>query len=137
MRLVLTLAAAAGATAAPLLAAASAEEMKGRTQGERAYQKCYSCHALEAGRNDLDGPTLHRIVGRPVAAEAGFAYSPAMRRLAAEQPEWTEALLDRFIADPEAVVPGTTMTFTGMRDGQERAALVRFLRRQSAAPPPR
>jgi cytochrome c len=94
--------------------------------GERTFQKCYSCHALEAGQN-VSGPSLYRVVGRTVAAEPGFRYSIAMRRFAAANPAWTKDLLDRFIADPEAVVPGTTMSFVGIRDPQERAALIAYL----------
>ncbi len=96
-------------------------------RGERAYQKCYSCHALEPGRNDLGGPTLHRIVGRRVAGEGQFDYSPVMRRFAERHPRWTPALLDELIADPEALVPGTSMTFTGIADAQERRDLVAYL----------
>jgi cytochrome c len=95
--------------------------------GERAYQKCYSCHALEPGRNELTGPTLHRIVGRPVAAEPGFDYSPALKRFAEREQLWTKGLLGRFAADPEALVPGTSMTFHGIADPAERAALIAYL----------
>ena len=98
-------------------------------RGERAYQKCYSCHALEPGRNDLGGPTLHRIVGRRVAAENDFDYSPALRSFAERNPSWTPALLDQLIADPEALVPGTSMTFTGITDEQERRDLITYLER--------
>ena len=96
-------------------------------RGERAYQKCYSCHALEPGRNDVGGPTLHRIVGRRVAAESGFDYSPAMRRFAERHPRWTPALLDELIADPEALVPETSMTFVGIADVRERRDLIAYL----------
>jgi cytochrome c len=109
---------------APIATKPAAEQL---AAGERAYQKCYSCHALDPGRNDLTGPTLHRIVGRRVAAEAGYDYSPALRRLAQTEPRWNKPLLDRFIEDPETVVPGTSMTFHGISDRMERAALVAFL----------
>ena len=99
-----------------------------RRRGQVAYQKCYACHALEPGRNDLSGPNLHRIVGRRIAAER-FDYSPALRALAKRRMRWSEALLDRYIADPEAVAPKTSMTFTGIRDPRERANLIAYLRR--------
>lgn len=97
-------------------------------RGERAYQKCYACHAIEPGKNDLSGPSLHNIVGGRVAARP-FDYSPALRALARRQRRWDERLLDRFIADPEKVAPRTSMTFTGMRDPSERADLIAYLRR--------
>jgi cytochrome c2 len=98
-------------------------------RGRVAFQKCYACHALEPGKNDLSGPSLHRVVGSRVAAAPGFDYSPALRALARRRPRWDEALLDRFIADPERVAPRTSMTFTGMRDPRERADLIAYLRR--------
>jgi cytochrome c len=102
--------------------------------GERAYQKCYACHALAPGES-ANGPNLGDIVGRPIAAEPGFAYSPALQRLAAREGTWTEELLDRFIADPEAVAPGNEMGFVDMRDADERAALLAWLRSHRADEP--
>ncbi len=95
--------------------------------GERAYQKCYSCHSLEGPDATTQGPSLKSIVGRAVAAEAGFAYSPAMRAYAARQPRWTREALDAFIADPQAVAPDNEMGFFGIRDAAERRALLEFL----------
>ena len=102
-----------------------------RLAGERAYLKCYSCHALEPGKNDLDGPSLHGVVGRKVAAQPNFAYSPALRRFARSNPRWTPQLIDRFVRDPEALVPGTSMNFHGVPDPVERAALIAYLRAKS------
>ena len=77
------------------------------------FGQCTACHALEPGRNSPAGPTLYRIVGRPVASLAGFNYSPA--------------LLDRFLADPEGVVPGTEMGSIGISDPGRRRALIAWL----------
>ena len=96
-------------------------------RGRVAFQKCYACHDMAPG-NDVAGPSLHAILGRPIAARPGYDYSLALRRLAEREGRWSEALLDRFLADPEAVAPGTAMTFTGMRDPQERADLMAWLR---------
>jgi cytochrome c len=97
-------------------------------RGEIAYRKCFACHSLEPARN-LEGPSLYRIVGRRVAAERGFAYSAALRTLARRRPRWDAALLDRYISDPEAVAPRTSMNFHGIGDSGERAALILYLRR--------
>ena len=124
-------AAAACLMLAACAAAATAPAPRQASTGERAYKKCYSCHALEPGRNDLGGPTLFGIVGRPVAAEPGFDYSPALRRFAAANPVWTRELIDCFAAAPEALVPGTSMAFHGIGDPAERRALVDYLERVS------
>jgi cytochrome c2 len=108
----------------------SAEQL---TRGERAYQQCYSCHALEPGKNDLSGPTLHGIIGRAVAGEPGFDYSPALKSFAQHEPRWTEQLVERFASDPQALVPGTSMSYHGLRDADDRKALIAFLEHQTRA----
>lgn len=130
MRLALALAALAVAgacAAAPALPAKSPAKSVAIAAGERAFQKCYACHSTELGRNDLAGPSLYGIVGRPVAAVPGFDFSDALRRFAASHPVWSRELIGRYAADPEALVPGTSMAFHGMEDEQEREALLKYL----------
>lgn len=128
MRRALLVAALALPAVVAAAAAGRTPESPSTSAGERVFQKCLSCHSLEPGRNDLDGPTLYGIAGRAVAAEPGFGYSPALRQFAKDNSRWTVELLDRFIADPEALVPETSMTFVGMRDPAERATLLAYLR---------
>ena len=117
-----------GLAAAVVAGAACGAPSATRPQGERVYrQNCYACHALEPDGSTPAGPTLHAIVGRPVAADPGFNYSPALRRLATEHDRWTPELLDRFLADPEAVAPGTQMGLIGMDDAAARGALINWL----------
>lgn len=97
-------------------------------RGERIFQYCYSCHSVVPGETNLQGPNLAGIIGRPIAAQEGFDYSPAMRSFAARESAWSEALLDRFTAEPEAVVPKTSMQFHGIDDPAERADLIAYLR---------
>lgn len=123
---------AAGALTAAACAAAIPQEPEAApSAGTLAYQKCYSCHALEPGKNDLGGPSLHGVIGRKIASEA-FDYSPALRAFAVANPIWTRELLERFAADPERIVPGTTMLFHGISDPAERGALLDYLERVSA-----
>jgi cytochrome c len=110
--------------------AAGTEEVPRTSAGSQAFAKCQSCHSLGPGENLPSGPTLHEVVGRPVAAEPGFDYSPALRRFASTNPRWTPALLDRFVTDPEAMVPGTYMAFHGISDHAERTALIEWLGRR-------
>ncbi|MXQ10246.1 c-type cytochrome [Microvirga makkahensis] len=97
-------------------------------RGERVFQYCYSCHSIVPGETNLQGPNLAGIVGRPIAAQDGFDYSPAMRRFAARERVWSQELLDRFTAEPEAVVPKTSMQFHGIDDAAERADLIAYMR---------
>lgn len=95
--------------------------------GERAFQRCYSCHSVQKGEKGLSGPNLHGLDLRPVAGDRTFAYSKAFKAFAAANPRWTPELLDRFLADPEALVPGNQMGFFGLRKAEERAAVIAYL----------
>lgn len=95
--------------------------------GERAFQRCYSCHSVAKGDEGLSGPNLYRLGARSVAGDANFDYSTAFKDFAASNPRWTPELLDRFLTDPEELVPGNQMGFFGLRKAEERAAIVAYL----------
>jgi cytochrome c len=90
--------------------------------GEQAFVECAACHSTNGSAGV--GPTLKGIVGRASASVAGFAYSSAMKRA---RLTWTAAELDKYVADPQAVVPGNVMPYAGMSDPAERAALIAYL----------
>jgi cytochrome c len=116
------------AVAAVLVVLAGPVSAKGGpSAGERAFQKCYACHSLGGPDPNTEGPSLRHIVGRPVATEAGFGYSPAMRAYAAKQKRWTRSALDAYVANPQSVVPGNSMGFTGIKAAAERGALLDYL----------
>lgn len=118
-----------GLALALALAAAGAADAKDlQRQGERAFQQCYACHSTDRRETGLPGPNLAGVIGRRAAHEAGFDYSPAMREAAARGLAWTPATLERFLADPEAVVPGTSMNYFGLRKAEDRAALLEYLK---------
>lgn len=95
--------------------------------GERAFQRCYSCHSVQQGEKGLSGPNLHRLGQRPIAGDRTFVYSKAFMAFAAANPRWTPELLDRFLTDPEALVPGNQMGFFGLRNPEERASIIAYL----------
>ncbi|HEX8165674.1 MAG TPA: c-type cytochrome [Beijerinckiaceae bacterium] len=100
-------------------------------RGERVFQYCYSCHTVDPSETaTLQGPSLVGIVGRKIAAQTGFDYSPALRAFAGRHGAWSEELLDRYVADPEKIVPKTTMAFRGVEEADERADLMAFLKAQ-------
>lgn len=113
-----------------LAALAAAFQPPAQSEGARLYRQCFACHALEPGRHTPAGPSLAGIVGRPIAGQRGFDYSPALRRFAQRERVWTPALLDRFLADPEGLVPGTEMGLIGMRDSRQRRTLIDWLGRR-------
>ena len=107
--------------------AAAAQQPAGDAQaGEKIFRKCRACHTVAEGQNRV-GPHLFGILGRPVASVEGFDYSDPMRAWA-EGKTWDAALLGTWLEDPRGVVKGTRMTFAGLRDAQDRADVIAYLR---------
>jgi cytochrome c len=96
--------------------------------GEEVYSRCLACHALES---DRVGPRHCGVVGRRAGSVAGFDYSKAMK---GSKLAWNAKTLDSFIADPMKVVPGTTMTYAGVKDAKERADLIAWLEAAARSP---
>jgi cytochrome c len=94
-------------------------------RGEAKFQDCAACHKLEAGANNL-GPSLHGIFERKAGELADFRYSPAIKRSGIA---WTPETLDKFITDPQAMVPGNRMPYAGMASASERADLIAYLQK--------
>jgi cytochrome c len=92
--------------------------------GAEAFETCASCHAYERGEPAMIGPNLRGVVGREIAGESDFDYSPAMRSL---NGRWDREQLDRFLASPKTYAPGTAMNSAGVRDPAERAAVIAYL----------
>jgi cytochrome c2 len=86
---------------------------------------CGACHKAIDGATHSYGPDLAGIVGRPIASVPGFqGYSPALKAL---HGTWTKEKLDAWLASPQSVAPGTTMTFRGLSDPAQRAAIIKYL----------
>lgn len=89
-----------------------------------AFAACNACHAAGAGQHGL-GPSLAGVFGRPAARAEGFNYSPA---LPGSGLVWDEPTLHRFLADPQATVPGTTMAYRGLRSAERRQEIIHWLK---------
>ncbi|WP_332656356.1 c-type cytochrome [Brevundimonas sp.] len=100
--------------------------------GEAAFARCQACHTATAGGANGTGPNLYGVVGGPVTHSAGFAYSEAMIAHKAEAPTWTYDQLDQFLTAPGRHVPGTKMSFAGIRDTPTRVNLIAWLRSQGS-----
>ena len=101
--------------------------------GEAAFARCQACHTVNSGGADGIGPNLFGVVGGPAMHRAGFAYSDAMAKHKAEAPTWNYDELDHFINAPGRYVPGTKMSFAGIRDEKTRINLIAWLRTQGSA----
>lgn len=95
--------------------------------GPALFEPCRACHALDPAARGMAGPNLTGIIGRRIAGDPQFDYSPVLRQAATSGARWSREKLDRFLTDPEATFPGMWMTSRPMPDGGERKALLDFL----------
>jgi len=112
---------------AQLLAQGSAED------GAKTFRKCATCHTIDAGGGNRVGPNLHNIVGAHFAHAGDFSYSPA---IADHGGNWGYDELNHWLANPREFVPGNKMAFGGIRDDQDRANVILYLRENTENPPP-
>jgi cytochrome c len=94
------------------------------TRGAELFrQNCAPCHSQERGQN-LVGPSLFSVVGRPAASIADFSYSDAMKRSGIV---WTVDRLMAYLKAPRNYLPGVRMMFPGLADEKDRESVVAFL----------
>ena len=91
--------------------------------GKQAYQECIACHSVKSGENGV-GPSLAGIFGAKAGEVPGFRFSGPMKRSGLT---WDAATLDKYLENPQALVPGSRMPYSGMADAEKRAALIKYL----------
>jgi cytochrome c len=101
--------------------------------GKEIEARCQQCHDSAKGGPNKIGPNLWGVVGRARGEHPGFDYSSAM---AANHDPWTYEKLFRYLKAPQAEVPGTKMSFAGLRSAEDRLNLIAYLRTQSDSPLP-
>jgi cytochrome c len=117
--------------ALPLTAAHAAGDA---ARGARVFAQCMACHSAAAGEH-LTGPSLAHIWSRRAATAEGFQrYSEALKK---SELVWGEATLDKWLANPQKLVAGTSMTFPGLREPQARQDVIAYLKavNDDKAPP--
>ena len=110
-------------TPTPGASAAAAPTAAAMTE-PAAFAVCKACHSVEPGKNGI-GPTLAGVFGDKAATVPGFEFSEAMKDSGLT---WNQANLDRFLADPRGVVPGTKMAFGGVADAAKRQAIIDWIK---------
>jgi cytochrome c len=88
-----------------------------------AFAICRSCHAIEPGRHGV-GPSMAGVFGQKAASLPGYSYSAALKESGLT---WDAATLDRWLADPRGLVPGSKMVFFGMPDPARRKQVIDYL----------
>jgi cytochrome c len=108
--------------------------------GEAVSAKCAACHKLDASDANATGPGLWDVVGRKPAAHPAYNYSGAMKDFATKTPIWDYDALYTFLKAPGKDVPGTNMTFVGLKKPEDRIAVIAYLHSLGSklpVPPPR
>ncbi|MYM21779.1 c-type cytochrome [Duganella sp. FT135W] len=108
-----------------LLAAGQASAAGDPKNGAFLFQRCASCHAVGKYASAGYGPQLNGIVGRRAASTKDYKYSEAMKKSGLT---WDEKTLAAYLRAPHDVVPGTTMRFWGIKDEQQVADLLSYLK---------
>lgn len=102
--------------------------------GERVARRCAACHTFNDGGANGTGPNLWGVMGRGVAEVAGFNYSGAMNAYGSGGTRWLFENMYEYLENPRGYVPGTSMSFAGLRNQEERINIIAYMRSQDDDP---
>ncbi|TMG71276.1 MAG: c-type cytochrome, partial [Betaproteobacteria bacterium] len=121
-------------TASLVIQATSAQAAGDAARGARVFQACAACHSVKPGEH-MTGPSLADVWNRKAGTVRGFErYSEALKR---SNVIWSDASLEQWLASPEKFIPGSGMTFPGLREKQARQDVAAFLQAASQGKAPR
>ncbi len=96
------------------------------SNGKQLFQtKCAMCHTSIQGASHSTGPNLFGVMGRIIGSAKGFNYSEAMAER--RNDIWNFEMIDKFITQPQKLIPRTVMMFAGISDVSQRSQLIEFL----------
>jgi cytochrome c len=98
-------------------------------KGETVFNKCKACHSADEPKNKV-GPNLVGLFGRPAGSVEGFKYSEAMKNSGIT---WDETTLAAYLADPRGYVKGNRMAFVGLKNQEDIANVIAYLKQATAS----
>ena len=101
--------------------------------GEKVFKKCAACHSIAKGKGNKIGPALFGVLGRQAGSLADYKYSKAM--IAHGKP-WTFEEMNSFLTKPKDWVKGTKMSFVGLKNAKDRAAVILYMNENTDSPLP-
>jgi len=116
-------------TAALIAASTAAGLAQDVEKGANSFKKCLPCHAIGSGAKNKVGPELNGLDGRHSGGVPDYSYSDANKNSGIV---WNEASFKEYIKDPRAKIPGTKMTFAGIKNEQETNDLWAYLKQFDA-----
>jgi cytochrome c len=102
-------------------------------KGEKLFKKCGACHSYNKGGTNKVGPNLWNLINRPKGSINSFTYSTALSEFGGK---WTFEELSEFLYKPKQYIEKTKMNFAGLKEVDDRANLILFIREQSDEPVP-
>ena len=108
-------------------------ESTSATDGEKVFKKCAACHSITKGGANKIGPALWGILGRKAGSLADYKYSKAM---IAFGKQWSFEQMDGFLSKPKEWVKGTKMSYAGLKNAKDRAALILYMNDNTDNPLP-
>ncbi len=122
-----------GALIAGLVLGIEAQAAGDPARGSKVFQACMACHSVQPGEH-MTGPSVAHIWNRKAGTIEDFPrYSDAMKKA---NVVWTEANLDKWLANPQRFLPGTSMSFAGIREEKDREDVIAYLKSVSEGKAP-
>ena len=100
-------------------------------KGKKIAKKCVACHSFDNGGKNKVGPNLYNIIGRNKGQSIGYNYSSALKKVGGT---WDFSSMEGFLKKPKSYLPGTKMSFAGLKKPTDRAAIILYLRNLSENP---
>ena len=101
--------------------------------GEKVFKKCAACHSIAKGGKNKIGPALWGVLGRKAGSVSDYRYSKA---LAAHGKSWSFEEMNGFLLKPKEWIKGTKMSFAGLKNAKERAAVILYMNQNTDSPLP-
>ena len=103
------------------------------TEGAKVFKKCAACHSIKEGGANKIGPALWGVLGRAAGSVPGYKYSKAM---AAHGKNWSFEEMNGFLVKPKDWIKGTKMSFAGLKNAKDRAAVILYMNENTNSPLP-
>ena len=101
--------------------------------GAKVFLKCSACHSIAQGGANKIGPALWGVLGRKSGSVSGYKYSKAM---AAHGKNWSFEEMNGFLIKPKEWIKGTKMSFAGLKNAKDRAAVILYMNENTDSPLP-
>ena len=101
--------------------------------GAKVFKKCTACHSIAQGGGNKIGPTLWGVLGRKTGSVSDYKYSKAM---AAHGKTWSFDEMNNFLIKPKDWIKGTKMSFAGLKNAKDRAAVILYMNENTDNPLP-